>query len=114
MTINNPYDSPNSPAEELAPHRRRPWLLYSFLVAALGMLVAFFGLVYGVLLVGVPSQDPTPQMVQREAFHVAVSGWIMLLGACLLFCGSLTFFSVLVTRGAVRMLGKRSPSSEGI
>ena len=93
---------------ESAPARRRPWLLLSFLVAAAGMLVSFAGLIYGVLTVGVPSQDPTPEMVAREAFHLEVSGWMIMVGAVMLFSGVLAFLAILVTRGAKLLAGRRN------
>ncbi len=46
-----------------------------------------FGIVYGVLLVGVPSPDATAEMARVEAFHSSVSGAFVLTGVCLLLLG---------------------------
>ena len=52
------------------------------------------GGLYAVLSVGVPSQDPTPEMIRRETMHLDIAGWIMTMGAGLLVCG---IFATLLT-----------------
>lgn len=42
-----------------------------------GFAVAIGGIVYGVLAVGVPYQDPTPAQAAAERVSVAISGWAM-------------------------------------
>jgi hypothetical protein len=42
-----------------------------------GVAVAIGGLVYGVLAVGVPYQDPTPAQAAAERVSAAISGWAM-------------------------------------
>jgi len=88
-----------------SPVVRRRWWLYSLLLASIGCAVAFLGVIYGALLVGVPSQDPTPEMARREAFHVAVSGWIMIIGGGLFVCGGFALLCALSVRAASRGRG---------
>ena len=102
MAGDNPYGSPMTAATKSSPAKHRRWLLFSFLVAAIGCAVAFLGVIYGALLVGVPYQDPTPEMARREAFHVAVSGWIMSIGGGLLMCGVVALLCALIVRTARR------------
>jgi hypothetical protein len=42
-----------------------------------GFVAAIGGLVYGVLAVGVPCQDPTPAQAAAERASAAISGWAM-------------------------------------
>ena len=94
----NPYASPLNPAERPIRAAHKPWLLGSFLLAGGGLLVAFAALVYGVILVGVPSPDATPEIASREAFHSSVSGWGMLIGGVIFVVGSVTFLLVAMIR----------------
>ena len=103
MAGGNPYDSPMTVATS-SPAVRRRWLLF-FLLAVTGCAVAFLGVIYGGLLVGVPYQDPTPEMARREAFHVAVASWMMTIGGGLFVCGVLALLSVLIVRTATRARG---------
>ena len=89
---------------------RKPGLLYSGMLAAVGLVAVFLGAVYGVLLVGVPYQDPTPEMARREAFHVSVSGWIMAIGVCMLICGVLALVLVAISRILSRVAGSSRPT----
>jgi len=62
-------------------------------------------MIYGALLVGVPSQNPTPEMARREAFHVFVSSWILTIGGGLIVCGVFALLYVLIVRVASRTRG---------
>ena len=110
MATNNPYDCPTGSAGLSVRVAHRPWLLRACLLSAIGLVVALLGLTYGTLLVGVPSQDPTPEMARREAFHMTIAGWVMAIGAGLLLCGILACLSVLVFRGVLRISGRRRPT----
>ena len=57
------------------------WLMLS------GFAVAIGGLVYGVLAVGVPYQDPTPAQAAAERVSVAISGWAMGSGTVMILVG---------------------------
>ena len=63
---------------------RGSWFFRSMLMGVSGLVLLFGGRVYGVVMVGVPYQDPTPEMAQREAFHTAVSGWAIAIGGLVL------------------------------
>ena len=92
------------PAEP-APIARRPWLLISLLVAVIGFVIAFAGFIYSVVMVGVPYQDPTPEMVRRQDFHFSVSSSIEAIGGTLLCSGVLAFFMILIKR-LVSLIGR--------
>jgi hypothetical protein len=57
------------------------WLMLS------GFAVAIGGIVYGVLAVGVPYQDPTPAQAAAERGSVAISGWAMGGGTVMMLVG---------------------------
>ena len=57
------------------------WLMLS------GFAVAIGGLVYGVLAVGVPYQDPAPAQAAAERVSVAISGWAMGGGTVMILVG---------------------------
>jgi hypothetical protein len=46
-----------------------------FVIAGIGLAMAIAGFVYGVVAVGVPTQDPTP--AQAAADHSAVPGTVL-------------------------------------
>lgn len=52
-----------------------------------GFAVAIGGLLYGVLAVGVPYQDPTPAQAAAERVSVAISGWAMICGTVMTLFG---------------------------
>ena len=103
MAVDNPFQSPTTNGSASITSTRRPWLRRSLAVGAIGLVIAFLGLVYGAVMVGVPYQDPTPEMARREAFHIAVSGSIMAVGCCVTLLAMLGFLSVLVARGITRL-----------
>ena len=78
--------------------RRRTWLFRTLVLGALGLALLLAGFVYGVVMVGVPYQDPTPEMARREAFHLDVSGWGMAIGGCIVLLSIVVALSVLVFR----------------
>ena len=102
MAADNPFQSPRTEGRASTPKNRHPWLRRLLALGAMGLATAFLGLVYGALMVGVPYQDPTPEMARREAFHLAVSGWGMAIGGCILVLAILGFASVLIARGISR------------
>jgi hypothetical protein len=59
--------------------RKYPLILIAFAVGAFVV-----GLAYGAIMVGVPTQDPTPAIAAAEARNGRISVWGMLLGGCLL------------------------------
>jgi hypothetical protein len=75
---------------------RYPVILFA---VSVGFFVA--GLAYGVVMVGVPTQDPTPALAAVEAGAASISGWGMGAGACL-FLASLAWFAVLWIAKLVR------------
>ena len=86
----------------MLPVRRGPWLFRSMLMGAIGFALLFGGFVYGVVMVGVPYQDPTPEMAQREAFHTGVSAWGMAIGGFILLLSVAAIIAVTVFRLATR------------
>lgn len=56
---------------------------YPLLLIALSAAVFGIGLGYGVVMVGVPTQDPTPAVAAAESRDVRIAGWGMLVGASL-------------------------------
>ncbi len=66
-----------------------------------GVIFFIIGLVYGVMSgVAVPLQDPTPAERAFEKFHVQVSQWLMMAGACL----SAGVFCVFLGKEIIRQL----------
>jgi heme/copper-type cytochrome/quinol oxidase subunit 2 len=49
--------------------------------------MAIAGFVYGVVAVGVPTQDPTPAQAAAERFNLALSGWAMAVGGAVMVAG---------------------------
>ena len=80
-------------------HWRYPLILF-----ALAVSVFVMGLVYGVVMVGVPTQDPPPSIAIAEARDIGISGWVMLLGTCL-FLVSVVWFAVI---GFIKLLPRKS------
>ena len=66
------------------------------IVVAAGCLIFGGGLLYGVFSVGVPTQDPTPEIFAYEKRVEGVSGWIMGTGLTIGLTG-------LLWGGAVRL-----------
>ena len=100
------HGSHSSSVENLTARDRRSCLMYAGALAVFGVVATLIGLIYGAVLVGVPSQDPTPEMAQREAFHVSVSSWIMAIGGCLFAVGVVAALFVWVSRsGGTRRNG---------
>jgi len=60
------------------------WRDFCWAVFLAGVIFFLIGLVYGVMSdVAVPLQDPIPAERALEKFHVQVSQWLMMAGACL-------------------------------
>ncbi|MDG1992137.1 MAG: hypothetical protein P8J43_06710 [Pirellulales bacterium] len=61
------------------------WRDFCWAVFWAGGVFFVIGLAYGVLSgVAIPLQDPTPAERALEKFHVQISQWLMMVGACLL------------------------------
>ena len=73
-------------------------------IAASGLVIAAGGLIYGVLAVGVPHQNPTPAQAAAERMNVAVSGWAMAGGSLMLIAG----LAGIAIIGTSRLLGRCS------
>ena len=56
-------------------------------VAGIGLATAIAGFVFGVVAVGVPTQDPTPAQAVAEKFNLALSGWAMAGGGVVTIAG---------------------------
>ena len=56
-------------------------------LAGIGLALAVAGFVYGVVAVGVPTQDPTPAQAAAERFNLALSGWAMTIGGGVMVAG---------------------------
>ncbi len=67
---------------------------YPLILTAVSVGLFVVGLAYGVVMVGVPTQDPTPAIAAAEARDVSISGWGMLLGA-FLFLVSVVWLAVI-------------------
>lgn len=52
-----------------------------------GLIVIFFGFVYGSIFAGIPYQDPTPEMSANYDFHFSVSNIIVVIGLGALLLG---------------------------
>jgi hypothetical protein len=65
-------------------------------IAAFGFAIAFIGLLYGAMMVGVPTQDPPPLVHSQEAFDTLISDGMMTGGAMIFVIGltALIFLSV--------------------
>ena len=100
MVSKNPYHTSTVAAS--SPKRRGPWLFRSMMMGMAGFALLFGGVIYGVVMVGVPYQDPTPEMARREAFHTDVSGWAMAIGGCVLLASIVAMAVVAIFRFATR------------
>jgi heme/copper-type cytochrome/quinol oxidase subunit 2 len=56
-------------------------------LAGIGLAMAIAGFVYGVVAVGVPTQDPTPAQAEAERFNLALSSWAMAVGGVVMVAG---------------------------
>ena len=74
---------------------------YPFILLALAIGLFVVGLAYGVVMVGVPTQDPTPAIAAAEARDGSISGWGMGVGACFFFA-SLAWFALIGIAKLVR------------
>ena len=62
----------------------RAWRDFCWAAFLAGGVFFLSGLMYGVLSgVAVPLQDPTPAERAFEKFHLQISQWLMMAGACL-------------------------------
>ncbi len=57
------------------------------MTTVMGLFVAAAGLIYGVLMVGVPYQDPTPAQAVAERSNLAISSWMMASGSVVFLVG---------------------------
>lgn len=64
---------------------RRSVTLFGLPTVGLGLVLT--GLIYGVLFVGVPYPDPTPEQRLSERFHLAVGKSVFLGGAAIFLMG---------------------------
>lgn len=69
-----------------------------------GLLIAFIGVLYGAVFVGVLFQDSTPTQSARQAMHLRISDVILIAG-CLLFVVGL----VLTLTRVIRRTFKSTP-----
>jgi len=99
MGNENPYQSTGANTDRL---KRGPWIFRSLILGACGLALSLASVVYGVIMVGIPSQDPTPEMAEQEAFHSTVSMLGMAIGGCLLLSAIVAIILVLAIRFATR------------
>ena len=78
-------------------------------IATTGIMLFAFGMLYGVIMVNVPYQDPTPAQSASENFHMAIWFWVMGIGLCVLAIGLLAF----CTQTALYLVQKRVSSTHG-
>ncbi len=60
---------------------------WTIVTVVVGLFVAAGGLLYGVLMVGVPYPDPTPAQAAAEGANLAISSWMMASGSVVLLVG---------------------------
>ena len=77
---------------------------HGIVTTVVGLFVAAVGLIYGVLMVGVPYPDPTPAQAVAERSSVAISGWMMSSGGGVFLVGVAGMGVV----GVARLLWPRS------
>ncbi len=82
-------------------------------MAAAGALTFFGGMVWSVFSgVAVPYQDPTPEMIAYEHFHLRVSVWMLAVGMGLIGAASIyTFGLLLITLGRSEIKRRLCPFS---
>jgi hypothetical protein len=86
------------------------WRCGLWLVAA-GITISLAGLLYGVVFVGVPYQEPTPVQRSSEAFHYSVSGGILLAGVGITLLGLLSLAIRLLVGSSRSRIGKADANS---
>ena len=77
-----------------------------------GFVVAIGGLLYGVVAVGVPYQDPTPAQAAAERASLAISGWAIG-GGSVIAIVSLTGMAIIGTYRLVQPRPHQSLGSDG-
>ena len=104
MNKDNPYEVTEVANQSSSMQRglRPRWPLVA---GAIGFVLVVIGFFYGVVMVGVPYQDPTPEIVRREAFHNSVSAWTMAFGGFILLLSILAFVAIHLYRLSKRFRG---------
>ena len=77
-----------------------------------GFVVAIGGLLYGVVAVGVPYQDPTPAQAAAERASFTISGWAIG-GGSVIAIGSLTGMEIIGTNRLLQPRPHQSLGSDG-
>ncbi|MGB0595460.1 MAG: hypothetical protein ACPGLY_02025 [Rubripirellula sp.] len=112
--IDNPFKSPVAVSKPIQATKHRPWLRYALGMLATGFLVAFLGVLYGVLTVGLPSPDSPPGVQQREAFHLGISKVLAGVGVCLFAFGLMGFVITLLFRTVSRITSSAGSGQRGL
>lgn len=102
MTSSNPYESSRVIDAANLESPRKPWLFRWLVLGACGLGMSLTAFIYGAVMVGVPYQDPTPEMAQRQAFHLNVSKLGVAIGGCILLLAIISSLVTLVLRVATR------------
>jgi hypothetical protein len=75
---------------------------HPLIVTAVSIILILIGFLYGVIRVGIPSQDPSPAIAAAEARDVGISSWGIFAGTCLLLV-SLAWLAVIgIIKGVKR------------
>ncbi|MDG2221850.1 MAG: hypothetical protein P8L85_10730 [Rubripirellula sp.] len=111
---NNPFKSPLAESEPMQATKHRPWLRYALGTLTIGFLVAFLGVCYGVLAVGLPSPDSPPEVQQREQFHLGISKALVLAGVCLFAFGVMAFGVTILSRSISRIRSSAGSGQRGL
>lgn len=99
----NPYKSPTALGNAPTPLLRMPWFRRFSILGGVGLAVTVGAMFYGAMTIGVPYQDPTPEMARREAVHLAVSSWAMIIGSCMILVAIVGDVAILIGRAISKL-----------
>jgi hypothetical protein len=86
------------------------------LIIALGFVVIVAGFFYGAIFVGVPYQDPSPELLARQNFNDSVASYIYMSGFGMIILGVVLSITRVVTRHSIekkRSVISRQSDKEG-
>ncbi len=73
--------------------KKIPWV-----ITFLGIFLLVFGFYYEVFKVGVPYQDPTPELIQRYQYYSDIAQFLYRIGIGIIVLGLLSFLTLAIRK----------------